>query len=133
MRNKWMLPWYGIVKVEIEAKSIERNLNSILKSGIHIWSIERTGTTSASFHMSLQDIKKLRHLARDLDARFSFKRGTGAPFLMKRAWNNNGFVLGMFLFFFVLFMLSNIVWGININGASPETEHQISKELDKMG
>lgn len=37
------------------------------------------------------------------------------------------------LFFIVITILSNIIWGIQIKGASPQLEHQIRKELDKLG
>lgn len=52
---------------------------------------------------------------------------------MKRLWKNSGFIIGILLFFILIIYLSNTIWGIEIKGASPATEHQIRKELNQMG
>jgi similar to stage IV sporulation protein len=52
---------------------------------------------------------------------------------MKRAIKNIGFFIGAFLFFIVITLLSNMVWGIEIKGADPATEYKIRKTLDEIG
>ncbi|MDI5789570.1 sporulation protein YqfD [Bacillus licheniformis] len=35
--------------------------------------------------------------------------------------------------FIIMFLLSNMLWKIDITGANPETEHQIRQQLDQIG
>ena len=41
--------------------------------------------------------------------------------------------MGLLAFLVVIFALSNMIWGIDVDGASPETEHLIKKELTQIG
>ncbi|UTW69946.1 sporulation protein YqfD [Anaerobacillus sp. HL2] len=34
---------------------------------------------------------------------------------------------------FILFVLSNMVWGVSIDGASPKVEHQLSQVVQELG
>jgi similar to stage IV sporulation protein len=52
---------------------------------------------------------------------------------MKRLFLNGGFIFGAVGFILVMVILSNMVWGIEIKGAKPATEHQIKKELSELG
>ena len=62
-----------------------------------------------------------------------FLKREGAPFLLKKLFQNSGLLVGAILFIFVILILSNMVWGIKLKGADPATEYKIHKELDKMG
>src|SRR5690606_9789022 len=42
-------------------------------------------------------------------------------------------LIGAISFFIIVTILSNMVWGIEVKGAKPETEHLIIKELKKLG
>ena len=55
------------------------------------------------------------------------------PFLIRKPIVNSGFLIGAILFLALILICSNMVWGINIEGAKPETEHLIRKELKEMG
>jgi similar to stage IV sporulation protein len=123
----------GTIHVKVEGKAVERFINQLTRSGLTLWNVKRQGSLAITFYIRLQDLHKLRHQARKFDCRISFLSGQGMPFLWKRALKNAGFLTGLILFFIVITLLSNVVWGINIKGASPQTEHQIRKELDKMG
>jgi similar to stage IV sporulation protein len=133
MKNHWMMFYFGIVTVKVTGKGIERFINHLTKSEMLIWNVKRHGTAALTFNMRLPDLNKLRAAARKSECKIEFLRGGGLPFLLKRLWKNSGFVIGLPLFFSLIIYLSNTIWGIEIKGASPATEHQIRKELNQMG
>lgn len=133
MKNQWIDAITGVVRVKVMGKGIERFLNQLTRSGIRIWNVKRHGTEAVTFQIKLTDVKKIRVPARSSKCRIRFIERAGGPFFLKRLWTNSGFLLGAAAFFILLMFLSNMVWGIEIKGASPATEHQIRKELTEMG
>ncbi|WP_423407442.1 sporulation protein YqfD [Heyndrickxia sp. MSNUG] len=133
MKNQWIHIFSGTVKVKLTGKGIERFLNQLTRNEVSIWNVRKHGSETVTFYVNLQDVKKLRIPARDSQCKIRFLERAGGPFFLRRLWTNSGFLLGACLFFALIMVLSNMVWGIEIKGASPATEHQIRKELDKMG
>ncbi|WP_273129853.1 sporulation protein YqfD [Metabacillus sp. HB246100] len=133
MKNQWTSFLFGIVKVNINGRGTERFLNDCMRSNITIWSVKRYENKGLSFYIRLQDVHALRAIVRNSECSCRFQKRIGFPFLIKKSWRNNGFVLGVIGFFAVICILSNMIWGIEVKGASPETEHLIKKELSKIG
>jgi similar to stage IV sporulation protein len=134
MKNQWIEFYSGIVTVKVTGKGIERLINSLTRDGIVIWQVKRNGTDSIIFKMKLTEVKELRKHRRNFpDCKVRFLQRRGAPFLMKRLFLNSGFLIGALGFILVIMVLSNMVWGIEIKGAKPATEHQIRKTLTEMG
>ncbi|QQZ10826.1 sporulation protein YqfD [Heyndrickxia vini] len=133
MKNHWFTFFGGTILVKVEGKGVERFINQLTRSSLIVWNVKRQGSSAITFYIRLKDVHKLRHQVRKFDCKISFLSGQGAPFLWKRTLKNAGFFAGFLLFFVVITLLSNIVWGINIKGASPQIEHQIRKELDNLG
>ncbi|KAB2338561.1 sporulation protein YqfD [Cytobacillus depressus] len=133
MKNLWVEFIGGIVTVKTKGKGIERFINTLTRSGIHIWQVKRHGTDAVTFKMKLRDVKKLRPLVRQSDCKVEFLLRTGLPFIYKRMLKNFGFAVGAPIFLIIIFILSNMVWGIEIKGADPATEYKIRKELDELG
>lgn len=133
MKNQWIHAFSGTVKVKLTGKGIERFLNQLTRNGVSIWNVKKHGAEAVTFFVNLQDVKKLRKPAHDNSCKIRFLERAGGPFLLRKLWTNSGFLIGAFLFLGIIMLLSNMVWGIEIKGASPATEHQIRKELDRMG
>ncbi|MFT8320503.1 MAG: sporulation protein YqfD [Bacillus sp. (in: firmicutes)] len=132
MKNHWIEFFTGIVTVKATGKGLERFLNQLMRNNISVWNVKKHGSKSITFQMSLRKVKSVRHVVRGSGCKLEFQRRAGAPFLYKRLMKNSGFVIGIFLFFGLVFALSNMVWGIEIKGANPATEYKIRKQLDKM-
>jgi len=133
MKNQWTSYLFGVVKVNIEGRGTERFLNDCMRESIVIWKVKRSKNNSLSFFIRLQDVHALRSVVRKNECKCRFERRAGFPFLIRKSWKNSGFVLGLLAFFVVIFVLSNMIWGIKVEGASPETEHIIKKELARIG
>ncbi|PLT34659.1 sporulation protein YqfD [Bacillus sp. V5-8f] len=133
MKNQWTNFYTGYVIVKANGKGTERLMNALVRKGIHVWDVKRAGTESLVFCIDLKEVPKLRETVRGTDCKVTFVRGKGGPFLLKRLLKNSGFLAGSIAFFICIFVLSNMVWGIKVHNANPETEYAIRKELDKMG
>lgn len=133
MKNQWTNYFTGYVKVKAIGKGTERLINQLTRQGVTIWNVKRVGNEVLVFYMEISDISKLRQIIRKSDCKVTFVKGTGLPFLWKRTLKNSGFLVGLFAFLCCIFILSNMVWGIEIKNAKPATEHKIRKELDQMG
>lgn len=133
MKNQWVSLLIGTVRVKVTGRGIERFLNQLTRNGIHIWNVKRHGIEAISFQIKVLDVKKIRVPARKSECKIRFIERVGGPFLLRRLWTNSGFVMGAVAFLLIITILSNMVWGIEIKGASPATEHQIRKQLSDMG
>ncbi|MBM6619257.1 sporulation protein YqfD [Bacillus suaedaesalsae] len=133
MKNQWTIFFSGHVKVKIVGKGIERFINQCVRENIVVWEVTRLTDFSITCSLHLKDIHKLRRVVRNSSCKLTFEGGRGLPFLFQKALYNIGFVAGAISFIFILFILSNMVWGIEIEGAEPETEYKIRKELDAIG
>ncbi|KMJ60173.1 stage IV sporulation protein [Bacillus sp. LL01] len=133
MKNQWMNFFSGTVKIIIHGKGVERFLNDLTRSGIQIWNVKKMGQEAYTCHVLLKDVRKLRSLIKKQDCKFRFLTRKGLPFLTQYSLKNSGLIVGVIVCFITVFLLSNMVWSIEIKGAEPATEHKIMQELDKLG
>src|SRR5689334_18584877 len=112
MKNQWIEFLYGRVTVRVTGKGLERFINVLIRNGLHIWNVKRHGTETITFKMRVQDALKIRRFARKSGCNISFLQRTGIPFLLKRLLKNSGFMIGAAAFIFIIFLLSNMIWGI---------------------
>jgi similar to stage IV sporulation protein len=83
--------------------------------------------------MAATDIGKVKHILKENKLKIRIKEKKGTPFLLQKMWKRNGFILGMLSFIFVLFLLSNMIWNINVIGANPKTEYELRKAALELG
>ncbi|MFC4320823.1 sporulation protein YqfD [Litchfieldia salsa] len=133
MKNEWINYFSGSVQVKVTGKGMERFLNECVRQQIDIWNVRKLGTESITFFLHLKDTKKIRPIIRKSECKLIFLNRKGLPFLIRKSILNSGFLIGTILFFALIIILSNMVWGIEIKGAKPDTEHLVLKELKEMG
>lgn len=133
MRNQWINFYTGYVEVRAQGSTVEQFVNALVRNKVPIWNMKRESETAILFFVSLRHVSTIRRVLRRYRCKVCFKKRGGAPFLAKRLLFNSGFFLGFFLFLTCLFLLSNVVWNIEVSGAKPETEHKIRQALTKMG
>ncbi|WLR43986.1 sporulation protein YqfD [Bacillus carboniphilus] len=132
MKNRWIYFFLGVVSVHVKGQGIELFLNRCARNGILLWNVKKS-ESHTSFLIRLKDVHALRRVVRESECKCFFQRGRGLPFLIKRTMRNGGFLLGFIFFIGVIFMLSNMLWNVSIEGADPKTEHNIKKQLDELG
>nr|WP_295969675.1 sporulation protein YqfD [uncultured Bacillus sp.] len=133
MKNQWLNFYTGSVVVKITGQGLERSINNLTRNGLFIWNVRRQGVQSITFKIKLNDVHKFRIYMRGSGCRVEFLQREGAPFFLKKMFKNSGLLIGACMFAIIILVLSNMIWGITINGADPATEYKIRKELDKIG
>jgi similar to stage IV sporulation protein len=133
MKNQWTNFYTGYVKVKAYGRGPERLINALIRQGIHVWDVKRSGPDAIVFCLDLKEVQALRKLVRTSDCKVTFIQGRGAPFLVKRMFKNSGFLAGSIAFLICIFILSNMIWKIEVHNAKPSTEYDIRKELNNMG
>ena len=133
MKNEWTNFVTGYVKVQASGRGTERLLNALLRERVHIWEVRRTADDTVIFRMDSREIRVLRACVRKAECKVRFLSGHGGPFFLKRMLKNSGFLAGIIAFLLCIFVLSNMVWGIEFHDADPAVEYEIRKELDRMG
>ena len=133
MKNKWLQFLFGYVTVRVVGEGIENFINTLMKSRLVLWDLRRGKGEMFFFKISIGDISEMRKLKRRFPCKVYFHTRSGLPFLWKRLLKNIGFLIGAALFFVVIFLLSNMVWKIEVSGAQPDTEYKIVKKLEEYG
>lgn len=132
MRNQlkeWVL---GHVTVSIRGKRFERLLNSAVRKGVQIWNVRPCGQAKWQCDMLVRDYLRLRPLLKETGCRSRLLSRQGMPFLLVRMRKRVGFTIGFFLFFLSLYMLSSLIWRVEIIGTEriPPTEvRQAAQEI----
>ncbi|MBY6035441.1 sporulation protein YqfD [Fictibacillus nanhaiensis] len=133
MKSKWNNNLKGYVRVEIIGQDSSSFINACMESGIQIWDIQPLSNDRILVSVSIADIRKAKRILKEKKLKIRIKEKIGTPFLLMRMWKRNGFILGMISFIFLLFLLSNMIWNINVTGANPKTEYELRKAAVELG
>lgn len=119
----------GYLKAAITGAQTERFISRCAEEGIRMWQIRRKNETTLICSMQLAEPEKLRRLLKETGSRMHIIEKNGMPFLWGRIRSRLGMVAGLFFFLSLLFILSNMVWNVEVNGADPKLEEQIRSLL----
>lgn len=133
MKNQWIPEITGHVRIKVKGKYPEMFVNRCVHEQIQLWNIQRVSNDELLCSVMLDEVYRLRKIAKTSECKFSFIEKRGIPFFWRNIWKRKGFVFGIVLFFVCLFLLSNMVWGIKIEGASPVVEQKLNKVIDEIG
>ena len=129
---KEYLGW-GHLVVLITVDHPEQWLNELLKKGVKVWDIKRPGQKSLELCINIQDFRDIRPFLKQTHARIHILKKHGLAFMLVQLFKRKGFLYGAFLAVIVIFMLSNLLFNIEIKGADPELELKINEILNKKG
>ncbi|MEJ8548012.1 sporulation protein YqfD [Brevibacillus borstelensis] len=133
MRNglrEWM---NGHITITIRGKRFERFLNMAVRQGIQVWNIRRVGSEVSSCDILVQDYFRLRPLLKETGCRVHVQKREGFPFWLLHLRKKAGFITGVALFFFGLYMLSSFVWNIEVMGTKKLHPETVIKAAAQVG
>lgn len=133
MKNQWIHKVTGYVRIKISGPYPELFINRCIDQKMYIWDIQHPGKEVLVCSVLLDEVSHLRKLARASDCKISFIDKKGLPFIINKLWRRNGLVFGAVAFLLSIFILSNMVWNIEIEGASPVVEHNLKQAVTEMG
>ncbi len=123
----------GYMVIYAEGFFCERFLNICMRRGIYLWNVRRMGENRLCACISIQGFREIRQVARKTRTHITVRRRYGLPFLMHRYRRRKPVIVGVVLFFVLLWYLSTHIVGIDVAGNQRIASTEIIRELKNFG
>jgi similar to stage IV sporulation protein len=135
MTNQELFHWWvGYVRIQIKGKRLERLINRMMNRRFEVWHIRRLNEEIAELSITVPDFFQLRGLLQETGCRAKVLKKAGWPFILKKMRRRAGFAFGLVAFGLLLYLLSSVIWSVEIEGVTlPETEQALRQELANLG
>ncbi|EZH67820.1 hypothetical protein DH09_07810 [Bacillaceae bacterium JMAK1] len=125
--------WLGTVVTTIEGEEVESFINACTSQNIQFMNVERTSMTSIRAVILIEDVRKFRKIARKRGLVIRFLERDGMYVIKERSKKRFGFIIGIVAFCVALGLLSQLVWKVDIEGASPLVEQDVREWAEQEG
>lgn len=122
----------GFLEVEFSGDVAEVILNICAKNGISLWNAKRKGD-KIRCHITVRDFKALPNAAKKSGIRVHILKKRGLPFIVNRYRKRFGIPIGAVLFFSFLYIMSCVVWSVEVNGNKNTADSEILFACEKIG
>jgi len=123
----------GYVIIIVSGLSVERFINICTRRQILLWDIERLGPTEVLMKMSIRGFKNARPAARKSRCRVRIKEKKGLPYQIWKYKKRRGFVIGLFAFAILIYLMTSIIWSIEVTGNYNVNTNVLMEQLNEMG
>ena len=121
----------GYIRIEISGQYPEQLLNLAAANRISVWGLCRMNGKLCLF-LTAKSFFKLRSLIRGLHLRIRVLEKRGLPFLVRPYRYRYGLFFGAVLFLSVLYLLSNFVWIIDVEGNRKTDRREILRACQEI-
>ncbi|MBE3596628.1 MAG: sporulation protein YqfD [Hydrogenibacillus sp.] len=129
-RDRWGA--YAVIELDASGAPADRFLGEIVSSGIALWNVAvQDGRVRLTVRAT--DVRRLRRPARAFGVRFRVIKRTGGTFAVLRLLKRPGLIIGFFLFLFMSYMLSNVVWTVEVSGVDGVKAQEAYAAAQKLG
>jgi len=133
MNASWLQWVRGIVGIQVRGEKMETLVNRALEKKIHLWSISWTSKGELVCFVTVQDFFRLRPLLKETNCRLHVISRQGMPFWFERLEKRIFFGVGLALFFVGMYLLSSLVWSIEVKGNNLISEEQVLRAAQQEG
>ncbi|MDF2715555.1 MAG: sporulation protein [Paenibacillus sp.] len=123
----------GFVRIELRGRKLEKLLNALITGRFVVWDIRRIGEEAVELHMIIRDFFKLRPLLRETGSKLRVKGRYGFPFVLDRLGRRKMFIVGIVSFFAAIYILSMLVWRIDVEGNEKIARSDILQAAKEQG
>ncbi|TKD70170.1 sporulation protein YqfD [Pseudalkalibacillus hwajinpoensis] len=123
----------GYVRIKVIGSYTELFINRCIEYKIPIWDIARLDHETIILSLYISDVRRIRPHLKRTRCKVRIHERKGFPFILKRVIYSRGFLTGAISCLLLLFILSNMVWSITVNGATPEVEHKLKQAAVEIG
>ncbi|MGI8316103.1 sporulation protein YqfD [Halobacillus mangrovi] len=123
----------GIMTVRVRGKLIEPFLQACTRRGCQITNMQRISEDEILMSIRLNEWTIYRQLRRKYRIKLSIVDGKGIPFLYKQMLNKTSLVIAFIIGVIFIFLLSNTLWSIKVDGLTPELEANVESKLKSYG
>lgn len=133
MQPQFISRFRGYVVVQIRGQRIEAFLNGAVGRRMTVWDIRRENEASARFCLALGDFFKLRPLLKKTGCRVHVLERHGWPFYVRRLYKRKFFFVGLAGFVLGLYLLSSLVWQVDVEGNETLSKYEILQAARAQG
>ena len=123
----------GYYEVEIKGGRTERFLNIIVNKKIYIWNVIRNKEGNISFCVCKRGFEKVKELSEENYLECILKNEYGFYFYVKSLKKRWMFAIFIPLFVGILFLLSSVIWQVEITKADYVNENKVREVLKELG
>jgi similar to stage IV sporulation protein len=133
MQHQWLRWFNGYLMVIIRGKRLERFINLAVQKRIQIWQISRYREDRGKLAIRLEDFFRLKPLLKETGCRVHIISKHGLPFFLTRVRKRYAFFGGFLAFVCMLFVLSNMIWTVEVVGTENISKVDVMQMADDIG
>ena len=123
----------GYVVICVDGVFCERFLNICSNRGIFLWNVRRLGERRICACISIAGFKEIRPIVRKTRTHISVLKRQGIPFILHRYRKRRAALVGVVLFFVLLWYLTSHIMGIDVTGNQRIATEEILNQLKGCG
>lgn len=116
----------GYVVIRLKAANCEKILNLLRRKGIDMWDVEKNDH-GVKLKMSYEDYVKYEEILKETKMEAVDKKGFA--FKLGKLKRRKGFIVGLCVLLVCLYVLSSLVWNVQVIGTNNVTAQNIVKVL----
>lgn len=124
---------YGEVRVRVSAPRPENVLNLLWNNHIYISEIKKIDYITVNFKVPYQDFEKTKELVKRCNGKLKVIGKSGRILWYIKVKRHLSLIIGIGLFFVVLYVMSNYIWAIDIRTENNLTPLEVRQQLEKIG
>lgn len=123
----------GYVIIKIVGLYTERLINQAAFQGLYLWDVRRIEENALLAKVSVKGFLKLRPLARKTRCRIYILQKKGLYFALNRLKRRKVLLAGVFFFVAAVYLLSSVVWKVEVNVQNEVLKNSVLKDLEQWG
>ncbi len=123
---------HGFLVVELRGRQIQSVLVAMYEQGVSLFDVTSSDNRCVA-GLSLRDFDTFYRSCRAHRVKMRFLRREGLPFLLRNAKRRKAFLVGMALFFLVVYAMGGLVWQVNVSGVEDETRMAVLQAAKDVG
>ncbi|WP_091772614.1 sporulation protein YqfD [Piscibacillus halophilus] len=123
----------GYVYVTITGKSPELMIKHLHRNDIPFYNVKRVNENTITLRMRYLDAFHLRSIRREFKCKVSFQKRGGAPHYYQKRKKIFPIIISVVLVISFIFVLSNMIWKVEITGGTPEVRYEVEELIETLG
>ena len=133
MQHQWLKWINGYLVIKIKGKRIERFINRAIQKRMVIWDIVRQDELQGKMLIRLEDFFHIKPLLKETNCRVEILSKHGFPFFLRKVKHRYAFFVGFFVFVSLLFVLSHVIWTVEVIGTEKISKSEVLAAAQQVG
>ena len=123
----------GKLTIEVKALRAEKILNAIWNKGIQVNNVIKLDLTTIMFDAEYANYDEILSIVKKYKGKIRITNKNGWLFRLIELKKSISLVVGVFIFFGIIYGLSNYIWSIDIETKENLTPFEVRRQLDSIG